>query len=126
MAKFYGIVGYAAQSVETEPGLYEDQIVERRYIGDVVRNTRRLVEGSEVNNDLTVETSISILADPYALDHFHTMKYVEWSGARWIVSSVNPQRPRLILRLGGVYNGPRPAAGSSAETSPDSHGDSGQ
>lgn len=120
MAKFYGKVGYAAQSVETDPGIYEDQIIERWYLGDVVRNTRRLVEGSEVNSDLTVDNSISILADPYALDHFHALRYVEWAGVLWVISSVDVQRPRLVLRLGGVYNGPRPADGSPGETSPDS------
>jgi hypothetical protein len=63
-----------------------------------------------VNNDLTVSNSISIIADAYANEHFFAIRYVDWAGALWTVSEIEIQSPRLILRLGGVYNGPRPEA----------------
>lgn len=107
MPRFHGKVGYGV-SVESTPGVYEDSITEVSYFGDVIRNTRRLREGESVNDDLTVNNSISIVADAYANQHFHTIRYVEWSGARWKVSEVDVQPPRLLLRLGGVYNGPTP------------------
>lgn len=105
MAKFYGKVGYGLQ-VETAPGVYEEQITEVSYFGDVIRNTRRLRDGEKVNDDLSVGNSISILADAYADEHFFAIRYVEWAGSRWKVTEVEVQRPRLLLRLGGVYNGP--------------------
>lgn len=105
MAKFYGVIGYG-EAVETAPGVWQDQITERPYYGDVVRNTRRLQEGEHLNNDLTVGNSISIVADAYANNHFFAIRYVQWAGALWIVSDVEVQSPRLLLRLGGVYNGP--------------------
>ena len=40
MAKFYGVIGYAIQ-VETVPGVWEDQIIERNYRGDVLQNMNR-------------------------------------------------------------------------------------
>lgn len=104
MAKFYGVIGYAA-TVETEPGIYEEQIVEIEYMGDVLRNTRRLREGSKINDDITISNQISIIADPYASNNFHTMRYVTFMGAKWKVSEVDVQYPRLILTLGGLYNG---------------------
>jgi hypothetical protein len=105
MAKFYGEIGYG-ESVETTPGVWQDEIVEHSYFGDVVRNTRRLQEGEVLNNDLTVGNSISIVADAYANNHFFAIRYIRWAGTLWTVSDVEVQSPRLLLRLGGVYNGP--------------------
>jgi hypothetical protein len=108
MTKFFGVVGYG-ETVEQSPGVWDDIIVEHQYYGDVKRNTRRLQESQSVNDDLTVNNSISIVADAYANEHFHAIRYVRWAGALWKVSEVDAQQsPRLILRLGGVYNGPTP------------------
>lgn len=109
MAKFYGEIGYG-ETVETRPGVWEDNIVERKYYGDVIRNTRRLEEGEKVNNDLSVGNSINIVADAYANEHFFAIRYIKWAGTLWTVSDVEVQSPRLILRLGGVYNGQTPPA----------------
>jgi hypothetical protein len=106
MAKFHGAIGYG-QNVETAPQVWQDVITEKIYTGDVIRNTRRLDEGEKLNNDLSVGNSISIIADAYANLHFFAIRYIEWAGALWTVSDVEVQSPRLLLRLGGVYNGPR-------------------
>lgn len=110
MAKFYGGVGYG-EAVENPAGsgIYVDVITERQCYGDIVRNSRSLESGQYLNNDISVGNSISIVADAYASEHFHAIKYVRWAGARWIVTSVEVQRPRLILQLGGVFNGPEAA-----------------
>lgn len=113
MARFYGRVGYG-ETVETSPGVYQDDIVEFMYYGDVVRNTRRLAEGENLNKDLSVENSISIVADAYANEHFFAIRYVEWAGTLWTVTQVEVERPRLLLRLGEVYNGP--TASSAPDT----------
>jgi hypothetical protein len=105
MAKFYGEIGYG-ESVEVSPGVWEDTITERKYSGDVLRNTRRLQEGEQLNNDLTVGNSISIVADAYANEHFFAIRYIRWAGTLWTVIDIEVQSPRLNLRVGGVYNGP--------------------
>lgn len=106
MARFYGMVGYAQKAVETPEGsgIYKNSIVERPYFGDVLRNTRTLEDGSSVNDDISVGNSISVIADQYANQHFHAIKYVDWAGSRWKVSSVEVKSPRLILSLGALYN----------------------
>src|SRR5580765_1428167 len=109
MTRFFGRIGYG-ESVETAPGVWEDQIVEYSYYGDVIRNARNLREGENLNFDLNVQNSISIVADAYAYEHFFAIRYVEWAGVLWTVSSVEVQSPRLLLRLGEVYNGHTPAA----------------
>jgi hypothetical protein len=110
MAKFHGAVGYA-ENREVKPGVWQDIIHERSYFGDVKRNTRQLREGESLNDDLTVQNSIEIVADAYAYDHFFAIRFVDWAGALWKVTEVTVQSPRLLLRLGGVYNGPRSTPG---------------
>ena len=104
MAKWYGKVGYIT-TVETEPGLWEPQPVERPYFGDVIRNTSRWVPSNNINDNLTTNNQISIVSDPYAIQKFHEIKYVEFMGTFWEVSSADVQYPRIILTLGEVYNG---------------------
>ena len=115
MAKFSGLVGYG-ETVETTPDVWADRITEFKYFGDVVRNTRTSQQGEQLNNDISVNNSISIVADAYANDHFFAIRYVEWAGKLWHVTDVEVERPRLILRLGGVYNGPRAERAGSEET----------
>ena len=104
MAKYYGVIGYA-ETVETAPGVYEEQITERNYYGELVRNTRRLqTSGSSVNDNVVV-SKISVIADPFATQNFHAMRYVEFMGAKWKITNVEVRYPRLILTIGGVYNG---------------------
>lgn len=107
MTRFHGRIGYGIPT-EKAPGVWVDEIVEHSYYGDVVRNARNLREGENLNFDLSVQNSISIVADAYANDHFFAIRYVEWAGTLWTVSSVEVQSPRLLLRLGEVYNGQTP------------------
>jgi len=108
MARFHGVVGYG-KSVETPPGSgkWSDQITEKTYTGDVIRNTRNLEPGDQVNSDITVANSISIVADQFAVEHFALIKYVRWGGVYWTVPTVEVRHPRLILNIGKVYNGPK-------------------
>lgn len=105
MGKFYGDIGYA-ETVETAPGVWEKQITIRQYFGDVLRNVSKTRDGENLNDDLTIDNRLSIVADPYAYEKFHAMSYVKWMGVLWKITSVEVQRPRLILTIGGVYNGP--------------------
>lgn len=110
MAKFHGRVGYG-HSAKTSPGVWEDVITEKTYSGDVIRNARSYrPDGENISGKLSVGNSISIVADAYASENFFAMRYVEFGGALWTVVDVETQRPRLILRLGEVYNGPKVAA----------------
>lgn len=104
MNKFYGKIGYAITK-ETTPGVWVEQIVERSYYGDVIRNIRRLQSSENLNNDINVSNEISIVADAFANQNFHSMRYVEYMGTKWKVSSIEVKYPRLILSIGGVYNG---------------------
>lgn len=107
MTRFFGEVGYG-DSVETPPesGVWVDTIFETKYYGDVIRTARQLQHGVGLNDDIVVNNSISIVADDFAFNNFMKIKYIRWDGVLWTVSNVIVQRPRLILSLGKVYNGP--------------------
>ena len=104
MAKYYGVIGYA-ETVETAPGVYEEQITERNYYGELVRNTRRLQTSDQINDNINIANEISIIADPFATQNFHAMRYIEFMGAKWKITNVEVRYPRLILMIGGLYNG---------------------
>lgn len=113
MARFYDVIGIAQSNVEIRPGVYDDVIVEKKYYGDVVSDTRQL-EGEKVNPDISVGNSISIIGDSFT-NTFHALRYIRWMGTLWIISNVEMKSPRLILRLGGVYNGPTADSTSTPE-----------
>ena len=104
MAKFYGTIGYV-NTVETEPGMWEEQKTERQYSGELVKNTHRLEGSGGVNDNINISNEVSIVADPYAYENFHAMRYIKFMGAKWKISNVEVRYPRLILTIGGVYNG---------------------
>ena len=103
MAKFYGKIGYAVR-MEIRPVVWDDEITELEYFGDLLRNTSRYQTSDKLNDDVNISNEISIVADPFAYQNFHAMRYVEFMGAKWKISSVEVQYPRLILTVGGVYN----------------------
>ena len=104
--KFCGNVGYVTTKGD-EYGVFTPKVLERKYYGDVIDLATRWQSADQVNDDITVNHRISILADPYAIQNFPYIKYVEWMGTRLTVKSVTVEYPRLILALGGVYNGPQ-------------------
>lgn len=104
MAKYFGMIGFE-HSAETKPGVWTEEIVERPYYGELYKNTRRLQEASQVNDNVTIGNELSIIADPYAVENFHSMRYASFMGTKWKVTSVDVQYPRLTLTLGGIYNG---------------------
>lgn len=104
MSKYFGKIGYGVTE-ETRPGVSFQTISERDYYGEVERNIRRYENSGNVNDDLNINMTLSIVADPFAYKNFHQIRYAEYMGSKWKVSSVEVRYPRLILTLGGVYNG---------------------
>lgn len=105
MARFAGKIGFA-HSVESkdEPGIWKDEIIERIYRGDINRRTFRNKSANSINDNLTMSSEVSVVADLFASDNYHLVRYVEYRGVKWKVSSVDLQPPRLILTLEEVYN----------------------
>ena len=107
MSKFYGIVGFV-DSKETEPGsgIWEDEVTEKFYRGEVTKNYKRWNNSDYLNDNLDISNVISIVADPFISNKLFSVKYVKWLNNYWQVSTAEVQYPRITLTLGGVYNGP--------------------
>ncbi|MCF0140624.1 MAG: hypothetical protein HUJ78_01160 [Mogibacterium sp.] len=103
MARFGGKIGFAVMT--KSDGVVIEEIIERTYYGDVTRNARRLETSGNLNDDISLTNSISIVADPYANENFHNIRYVEWMGSKWKATNVDVAYPRLNITLGGVWNG---------------------
>ena len=101
--KYCGKIGFAT-TTETIPGNWEEQFTERIYYGDLIRNSRKLQSSGNQNDNIVISNEISIVADPFAKENFHAIRYAEYMGTKWKVSSVDVQYPRLTLSLGEAYN----------------------
>lgn len=110
--KFYGLIGFWEGNEEISPGIYEDKIIEKPYSGTVNWHNRHFVDNGNQNEDLKMNNQISILADLYFQKNFSSIRYVIWGGAKWKVTNVDIGYPRVVLTIGGVYNGP---GGETAE-----------
>lgn len=104
-----GVIGYGIQT-KIRPGVVEDVITEVKFRGDVLRPSSGPEDNGKVNDDLKVGLSISIVAGAYHSKHVHAIRYISWEGQLWKVANVDVAHPRLILRLGGLYNGPKAVA----------------
>lgn len=103
--KFSGVIGFSEGPVEVHPGYPEEVIVERKYYGDVIRATVHARNTDKSISDQEITNEFSIVIDGYALENFFSMRYLYWGGVCWEIKQVEFQRPRLIVRVGGVWNG---------------------
>lgn len=105
--KFSGKIGFWLKDKETKPGVYNPEIVEKPYVGDVLRNYRRFQPGeNQQNENLVVNNRISIISDLFMQKNWGSIKYVLWNGIKWKTTSIDVgSPPRVIIDLGGVYNG---------------------
>lgn len=118
MAKFYGTIGFA-QTIEDPPdsGIWKETIIEKKYYGDLLRNSVHNENGEYLNRNINISNEISIVADSFLFDNAYSMRYVTFLGAKWEIRTISIDIPRIILSIGGVYNGTKgPSTVSSSAT----------
>lgn len=103
MDKFYGPIGFV-DSEETSPGVWTPKVTERNYYGEFAKQGRQLTDANRINDNIVITESLSIVADPYALNHYYTIRYIVRGSAKWKVTGVGINYPKLELTLGGLYN----------------------
>lgn len=104
MARYSGSIGYAVD-VEKYPGVWEPDIKEHKYHGDVLKNKLSVQQSGVVNPTITISNNISVVADAFAFENYYAIRYVTYLGKKWTVTNIEIERPRMILTLGGLYNG---------------------
>lgn len=114
MGKYSGFIGFA-ENREVEPSIWEDVITERHYYGDIVRNVSRYNQNNTLSGENLITNSFSIMGDTFAFQNYTKIRYLTWQHTRWVVTSIEEQYPRLIMNIGGIYNGPTPKSRCHAE-----------
>lgn len=104
MSKWFGKIGYC-ETIETSPGVWTEQITEREYYGDLLKVSKKTQSSENLNDNITISNQISIVADPFANENLRLISYVTFMGTKWKIASADVQYPRIILTMGGVYNG---------------------
>lgn len=104
MTKCSGVIGYTL-SVETQPGVWTDTPTEKKYYGDIVRDNRRIVDNSQINDNVNISNNISIVSNKFMLENLAFMKFITFMNSKWKINSVDIKPPRLIITIGGLYNG---------------------
>lgn len=104
MSKFRGMVGFV--KFEEKDNKWNEKTIEYPYYGEIIKNARKLqAVNDQINNNVVIANDISIIANPYARENFQYIRYVVFMGTKWKVENVTVQYPRLLLSLGGIYNG---------------------
>lgn len=116
MDKFIGMIGFVS-NVEIEDGITEDEVTERKYRGDILKNNQRFNTTNTTSGEIKISNRFSIIADSYAFDHIADIRYLTWRGNRWIVEYIDIEYPRLVMSIGGLYNGPQ--AGTAEDSGED-------
>lgn len=103
--KWFGKIGYGITEEDEETYVWTSKIIEKEYFGEIIRNSRSYTNSNSVNGEINISQQLSIVSDPFSSENFHLIRYAEFMGTKWIVTNVEVQFPRLLLTLGGVYNG---------------------
>lgn len=103
MPKCSGVIGYALAG-ETQPGVWTEGITEKKYIGEIVKDNRRIVDQGEINGSINISNNISVISNRFMLDNMAYMRYLTFNNSKWKISSVEIKPPRIIITLGGLYN----------------------
>lgn len=104
MAKFHGKIGFV-MTEETAPGVHTLKVEEREYTGEVLRNHNRWESTEQLNDNFNINNRFSIVGDPYLYENFRYIKYLVLMESKWKINTIEIQRPRVFLNLGGLYNG---------------------
>ena len=103
MPKCSGVIGYALAG-ETQPGVWTEGITEKKYIGEIIKDNRRIVDQGEINGSINISNNISIISNRFMLENMAYMRYLTFNNSKWKISSVEIKPPRTIITLGGLYN----------------------
>lgn len=105
--KFFGKIGFLVNTNnETAPGVRKPAIELRKYTGDVLRNNRVNQPSEYQNDDIKLNSRLSIVADMYIKQNYQSIVCVLWNDVKWKVTSIDISAyPKVYIELGGVYNG---------------------
>lgn len=108
--KYSGMAGVVEDSIEISPGIWKPAGVrEIKATGDFVSSRKEFsVRSDSTNDDVTMSNTISIVMSKDLFNNLSNLRYLTVNGARYKVTSFEINRPRIVITLGGLWNGDVP------------------
>lgn len=106
MGKLICNIGFGINQ-EVEPDIHDDDIIERQYRGEILRNARRFEQMDSLSGGVQINNQLSLLGDSFLFEHLTDIRYVTHRNQRW-TATIEEQYPRITVTLGGLYNGQTP------------------
>jgi hypothetical protein len=103
MSKFWGPIGINRGFQETGPGII-DNVIEEVYVKGEIRNVKASWSQQTMNDTLQARHLLSVVTPEDSEIDFNEVVYIVWQGHKWAVTSIQYNRPRVELTLGGLYN----------------------
>lgn len=104
MARYSGLIGFSSGQTETSPGIWEESYTERPMSGSITQQSFTAQNGEVINTGVVMSNTISVIGDRYSFENYSNIRYVEYLGQKWRVTSVQVVRPRIILQMGTAYH----------------------
>lgn len=98
------VLGFSEKNKEVRPGVWKMQPEEVTHRAKLLTYNKDYDSGEEVNDDLKLRNRYEIVMKDKKLD-YQDMRYVIVKGTKWKVSALEFLEVRIIITLGGVYNG---------------------
>lgn len=106
MNRFFGKIGFCYQESEEGSDIVTERVVLKTYRGDLLKSNRKWETAEQIIDQFNISNRVSIMADPYSLDNLYAIKFVILHGKAWKITDAEIQYPRIILSIGGLWNGP--------------------
>ena len=102
--RWCGIVGFLKSSEETDSGIYITNIIDKKYYGDMFHKKVIVSDGLSINENIQMNSIISIICDPYAHQNYERIVYCTINDIKWKVTNIEFEDKRIKLTLGAKYN----------------------
>ena len=104
MNRYSGVIGVRGEPVETSPGIFDDGLFEVHVTGKVYRKHSRWSQGEASQDEIQINHVIKFIPTDSILSNLDGVAYATYQGTKWVVRSLEYNRPSLEISLGGVYN----------------------
>jgi len=104
MTRFWGNIGINRGTQTTAPGIIENVIEEMKVKGEI-RNVKASWSQQAMNDGIRMQHLLSVVTPEDSEIDFNEVVYIVWQGRKWAVTSIQYNRPRVELTMGGLYNG---------------------
>lgn len=104
--RYYGEIGYSVGEVETEPGVFQNDVKTAKVTGNIIKARYSYGASSyeTTNKNVHFLNRFSILPPESIIKHLDSLVYIVYRDIKWAIRSFTLEDKRLIIEVGEVYN----------------------